>query len=65
MTTKLFTKPQLQEVVKGLRAAGYTVTKTSNGYEVMFDGTLIFKAMIGSRAYLVRYDPALLTEAKQ
>lgn len=60
MTTSLFTKPLLQEVLKGLRAAGYEVSKVHAGYEVKLDGTIVLKAMNGTRGYLVRYDSQLL-----
>lgn len=67
MTTKLFTKPQLQQVLRDLRKAGYTVTLENGKYEVFIDGgvndTPVLVALNGSRGYLVRYDARLLTEA--
>lgn len=65
MTTKLFTKPQTQQVIKDLRSAGYEVTKDKFGkYDCQTDsGKKLFVAMPGSRGYLVRYDSQLLQEA--
>jgi hypothetical protein len=64
MVTKLFKKPQAQQVIKDLRAAGYTVTKDKSGkYDCELDGETIFTAMPGHYAYLVRYNERLITEA--
>lgn len=64
MTTKLFSKPQTQQVIKNLRRSGYIVEKTPSGiYECKLFNELLFAAMPGTRGYLVRYDPQLLTAA--
>lgn len=63
MVTKVFSKPQTQQVIKDMRSAGYTVDKLDGGYECKLYGNLIFKAMIGNRGYLIRYDAQLLTAA--
>lgn len=67
MTTKLFTKTQLQQVLRDLRKAGYIVTLENNKYEVFIDGgindTPVLVALRGNRGFLVRYDARLLTEA--
>ncbi len=63
MTTKLFSKKQTQQVVKDLRHAGYNVKRIPSGYACVFEKEVIFKAMIGSRGYLVRYNDRLLQEA--
>jgi hypothetical protein len=62
MVSTVFSKPQTQQVIKDLRAAGYNVNQKSQGfYECHLDGNLIFAAMVGNRGYLVRYDAKLLT----
>lgn len=64
MKTQLFTKVQTQEVLKDLRKAGYDVKKENDMYKVYLDDELVFQAMIGHRAYLVRYNERLLTEVQ-
>lgn len=63
MTTRIWSKPVTQAFIKRLRDAGYTVDKLDSGY--VCHHTLeaksgfpsrtdqVFKAMIGSRGYLV------------
>lgn len=65
MAVKIFSKPQTQQVVKDLRAAGYPVKKISDGHYrlALKNGDTLFEALIGSRGYLVRYDERLLTAA--
>lgn len=55
MTSRIWTKTQTQSTIKALRGAGYTVAKLGAGYECIANNELIFKAMIGSNGYLVRY----------
>ena len=74
MTTRIWTKPETQKVVKGLRAAGYSVPakgKTSGfpGYKtnenyITEKGTKrpLFQALDSGNHYLVTYHPELLTE---
>lgn len=64
MQVKLINKKQTQEILTQLRQLDYEVVKTSTGsYEVKLDGVLIFQALIGHYAYLVRFDPRLFPEA--
>lgn len=63
METKLFAKPQLQQVLKDLRSEGYDVNKTAGGYKVYMGDKLILQAMNGNNAYLVRCAKGLLTPA--
>lgn len=66
MTTKIFSKPQLQQVLRDLRKAGYTVIKGHGMYKVFVyeeSGDAVLEAMPGTRGYLVRYEPQLFTEA--
>lgn len=66
MTTKIMSKAQTQQIIKDLRAAGYPVRKVSDGHYrlALKSGRELFEALIGTRAYLVRFDPELLTEGK-
>lgn len=59
MTSRIWTKPQTQEAIKALRNAGLTVDKVGSGYECKVNNNTVFKAMVGSRGYLVRYDQNL------
>jgi len=53
--TRIWTKPQTQQVFKQLRAAGLTVNKINNGYEVVNGNNVLFlKAMNGTNSYLIR-----------
>ena len=53
--TRIWTKPQTQQVFKQLRAEGLTVNKINNGYEVVNDNNVLFlKAMNGTNSYLIR-----------
>jgi len=53
--TRIWSKPQTQQVFKQLRAEGLTVNKISNGYEVVNDNNVLFlKAMNGTNSYLIR-----------
>jgi len=53
--TRIWSKPQTQQVFKQLRAEGLTVNKINNGYEVVNDNNVLFlKAMNGTNSYLVR-----------
>jgi hypothetical protein len=58
MIARIYTKPQVQGMLKALRQAGvFTIEKTGMGYEVKHTKSdiIVFKAMNGSRAYLVRH----------
>ncbi len=66
MIARLFSKPQLQQVLKDLRKAGYIVIRGNGMYKVFVyaesvDPVLI--ALNGHRGYLVRYEEQLLTPA--
>lgn len=67
MIAQLFSKPQLQQVLKDLRKAGYIVNKEPGRYLVYIDdrpmGKPVLVAMNGQRGYLVRYEEQLLTPA--
>ncbi len=53
--TRIWTKPQTQQTLKDLRAAGLTVNKVPNGYEAVNKNNVLFlKAMNGNNSYLVR-----------
>tara|TARA_R110002020_G_scaffold474368_1_gene705495 strand:+ start:112 stop:327 length:216 start_codon:yes stop_codon:yes gene_type:complete len=53
--TRIWTKPQAQQVFKQLRAVGLTVNKSNNGYEVVNDNNVLFlKATNGTNSYLIR-----------
>jgi len=53
--TRIWTKPQTQQTLKDLRAAGLTVNKVANGYEAVNDNNVLFlKAMNGNNSYLIR-----------
>jgi predicted ABC-type sugar transport system permease subunit len=59
MISRIWSKVQTQAAIKALRAAGLTVTKLNGGYECYRGEILLFKAMIGTQAYLVRLQPNL------
>ena len=74
MTTRIWTKPQTQKVIKELRAAGYCVPsksinsgfpgyKTNEKYKTE-KGTErpLFQALDSGNHYLVTFHPELLTE---
>ena len=62
--TRMWSKKVTQGFIKRLREAGYTVDKTNNGYKIDLDGTIVFRAMIGSRGYLVHMDNRLVCESQ-
>lgn len=56
MVSRIWTKPATQQAIKALRSAGIEVKKINSGYEAKSkQDVLLFKAMIGSRGYLVRH----------
>ena len=59
MVSKIWTKKLTQITIKQLRDAGLTVTKLDAGYECKINDELVFKAMIGTSGYLVRYNENL------
>jgi hypothetical protein len=64
--TQVFPKATLQQVLKGLRAEDYHVTKDNGTYNVYFDDTeetLVLRALNGSQSYLVTYTEELLQAA--
>jgi len=64
MTTKLWTKPQTQQTIKQLRQGGYEVTRDHTGrYSCMFLGKEIFRALPGTRGYLVWHEEGLFEYA--
>ena len=69
MTATVITKPNMQRILKQLRATKFAdVQKVSNGYVVTANcdgksiktGDVMLKAMIGNNNYLVRSLPGLL-----
>ena len=53
--SRIVLKPDVQQMLKALRKAGLKVEKLDLGYSVKTKkGFEVFKAMIGSGAYLVR-----------
>lgn len=65
MTTKIWTKPQTQKLIRALRKEGYTVSKSPSGaYACYIFGNRVFTALPGScGTYLVTYDDRLIQEA--
>ena len=64
--TQVFPKATLQQVLKGLRAEDYHVTKDNGIYNVYLDDTeenLVLRALNGSQSYLVTYTEELLQAA--
>ena len=59
MISRLISKPNVQLMIKALRDAGHNVNKLAGGYECKHNDTLLFKAMNGNHAYLVRMQPDL------
>ena len=69
MTATIITKPNMQRILKELRAVefadvqkipgGYLVTATRNG-ATLKAGDVLLKAMTGRNGYLVRSQPGLL-----
>lgn len=54
--SRVYTKPNVQAMLKALRTSGATVEKLDAGYVAKDpNGHEIFKAMNGSRGYLVRH----------
>ena len=56
--SRIYSKPQVQQMLKALRQAQvFTVERLNSGYEVKHtkSGKMVFRAMNGSRAYLVRH----------
>lgn len=69
MTTRIWTKKETQSTIKKLREAGYIVSKTSLGYQIIDDsgdvwvhqdGKKLFIAMPNNRNYLVTYHKDLM-----
>lgn len=59
---RVWSKKDTQAFIKRLREAGYTVERSEGKYEVNAGKTNLFRALIGSRGYLVRIDESLVTE---
>ena len=59
MTSRIWTKTQTQSTLKSLREAGYNVVKIDSGYSLTVNDEILFKAMLGSDGYLVRYNDNL------
>ncbi len=56
MTVRIWTKPQTQAALRALTVAGLAVNKTPGGYIARLStGKEVFRAMQGTRGYLVRY----------
>ena len=54
MIARVIPKRNVQAMIKALRAAKLNVVKVDSGYECSLNGELLFQAMNGRRAYLVR-----------
>ena len=61
MISRIISKKETQLMLKSLRDAGLNVTKLAGGYECISNGVLLFKAMNGHHAYLVRMNSNLFT----
>ena len=70
MTTRMWTKPRTQELIKELRHAGWTIEKRNGIYKIInnetddpwvMDNKPLFTAMPGTRGYLVRYHPDVMS----
>jgi hypothetical protein len=59
LISRVWSKPVTQSTIKQLRSAGMVVEKISSGYSCHVGDQLIFKAMIGTNGYLVRFDPLM------
>ena len=58
MIARIYTKPQVQAMLKALRKAKFfTIEKLKSGYEVRHtkSNKLVFRAMNGNNSYLVRH----------
>jgi hypothetical protein len=55
MITLVASKPQAQAMIIALRLAGLNVEKDSYGYWCKVNGREVFRAMRGTRGYLVRH----------
>jgi len=65
MTTRIWTKPQTQAALRALRVAKYNVHKHNNAYAVSDDeGVIVFRAMGGTRGYLVTHRDGLFEYKK-
>lgn len=61
----VWSKKFTQQAIKGLKKAGYEVTKSESGiYECHFDGMLLFVALNGANSYMVRFAEKLFDETK-
>jgi hypothetical protein len=62
----MWTKKETQQTLKALRKAGYAVAKDDGMYTVTIpgddSGKSYLTAMIGTRGYLIRYEPSLFGE---
>jgi hypothetical protein len=70
MSIKMWTKPETQDVIKNLRKSGYKVLKGAMGYNIVdeetnkvwkHEGRDLFRALPGTRGYLVSYHPDLFS----
>ena len=70
MAVKMWNKRETQSVIKQLRDAGYLVKKANGTYKIidettdnpwMIEGKPLFRAMVGTRGYLVNFHDSLLT----
>lgn len=62
MTTKIWSKRQLQDTLKQLRDMGFPVEKLDAGYRLCDrHGREVFRAMRGRSGYLVRHHPDLFS----
>ena len=56
-------KPNTQKILRDLKAAGYTVTKKSQGFYKVTDGDEeVLSAMVGHNGYLLRFKDDLFSE---
>tara|TARA_Y100000401_G_scaffold109273_1_gene105341 strand:+ start:484 stop:720 length:237 start_codon:yes stop_codon:yes gene_type:complete len=70
MTTRIWTKPETQEIIKALRVAGYTIPPKKNGYYKTKEKysnkngseRSYFVALDMGGNYMVNYHPELFEE---
>jgi hypothetical protein len=62
MTIHVWTKQETQGTLTDFRNNGFTVVKTSWGYEVEQDGEQLFSALTQQHNYIVRYKEGIFGE---
>ena len=59
MITKIMTKPDTQKLIRILKNGGVEMQKQMAGYVGTFEGKEVFRAMNGSRGYLIRIEETI------